>query len=139
MNPTNPLDSVYFINLGEKFKLSDNALQIDPTIPLPVQKKDSEGPGSFDMSELTEEQKNNKKIVDRISTDEIYNDISNGGKITQNFLLNIILSSIVCSIGIIKQDVSILIASSTIAPFLGSILAYSFSLSLDKSDIILLM
>lgn len=56
MNPTNPLDSVYFINLGEKFKLSDNALQIDPTIPLPVQKKDSEGPGSFDMSELTEEQ-----------------------------------------------------------------------------------
>ena len=55
--------------------------------------------------------------------------------ITQNFLLNIILSSIVCSIGIIKQDVSILIASSTIAPFLGSILAYSFSLSVGDKDL----
>lgn len=79
--------------------------------------------------------KKNKKAVDRISTEEMYNDISNGTRITQNFLLNVILASIVCSIGIIKQDTSILLAASSIAPFLGSIMAYSFSLSTGDNDL----
>lgn len=56
MNPSNPLDSVYFIQLPEDFKLSNHALQIDPTIPLPVQKKDKDAPGTFDIKELTQEQ-----------------------------------------------------------------------------------
>ena len=56
MNPANPLDSVYFIDLPESFSLSDHALKIDPAIPLPVQKKDSDAPGSFNMEELSEEQ-----------------------------------------------------------------------------------
>ncbi len=56
MNPTSPLDSVYFISLPEEFKLSSNAMHIDPTIPLPVQKKDGDAPGTFNMAELTQEQ-----------------------------------------------------------------------------------
>lgn len=56
MNPSSPLDSVYFINLPEDFKFSSSALQADPTIPLPVQKKDNDAPGSFNMEELTAEQ-----------------------------------------------------------------------------------
>ena len=56
MNPANPLDSVYYIQLPEHFTLSPHALQLDPAIPLPVQKKDGEDPGSFNMQELTQEQ-----------------------------------------------------------------------------------
>lgn len=56
MNPVSPLESVYFISLPEDFKFSEKAMHIDPTIPLPVQKKDSDAPGSFDMSALTPEQ-----------------------------------------------------------------------------------
>lgn len=56
MTPVNPLESVYFITLGENCALSENAMHIDPTIPLPVQKKASDAPGNFNMSELTEEQ-----------------------------------------------------------------------------------
>ena len=58
MKSVNPLETVYFINLSdiENFKLSDSAMHIDPTIPLPVQKKDSDAPGTFNMAELTEEQ-----------------------------------------------------------------------------------
>lgn len=56
MNPVSPLDSVYFINLPESFTLSEHAMHIDPTIPLPVQKKDGDAPGSFNMEELSEEQ-----------------------------------------------------------------------------------
>lgn len=56
MNQVSPLESVYFINLPEDFKLSSSALQIDTTIPLPVQRKEKDAPGSFDTKELTQEQ-----------------------------------------------------------------------------------
>ncbi len=56
MNPANPLDSVYFIKLPPDFKLSSHALQLNPDIPLPVQKKDGEAAGNFDIKELTQEQ-----------------------------------------------------------------------------------
>lgn len=42
MSLSNPLESVYFINLPDDFKLSDYALKIDKTVPLPVQKKSGE-------------------------------------------------------------------------------------------------
>ena len=56
MNPKNSLESVYFIDLPEDFKISSAALQIDPTIPLPVQKKDDETEENMDFSSLNEEQ-----------------------------------------------------------------------------------
>ncbi len=56
MNPANPLDSVYFIKLPADFKLSAHAMQLNPDIPLPVQKKDGEAADRFDIKELTQEQ-----------------------------------------------------------------------------------
>ena len=56
MNPKNPLDSIYFIDLPENFSLSDAAFPIDKTIQLPVQQKDSDAPGIFNPSEITMEQ-----------------------------------------------------------------------------------
>ena len=56
MNPASPLDSVYFINIPDDFTLSSSAFHLDTTIPLPVQKKVEDAPGTFNMKELTEEQ-----------------------------------------------------------------------------------
>ncbi|MCR4899572.1 MAG: tetratricopeptide repeat protein [Treponema sp.] len=56
MNPKNPLDSIYFIDLPENFNLSDAAFPIDKTIQLPVQQKDSDAPGVFNPKEITMEQ-----------------------------------------------------------------------------------
>ncbi len=56
MNPANPLDSVFFIQLPGDFKLSARAMQLDPTIPLPVQRKDGQEGDSFDIKELCAEQ-----------------------------------------------------------------------------------
>ena len=49
MNPVSPLDSVYFIDIPEGFTLSDKAFHLDTSIPLPVQKKAEDAPGTFDM------------------------------------------------------------------------------------------
>ena len=54
MNPTNPLESVYFISLPENFDLNSATFQIDKTIPLPVQKKDTEE--TLRLEDITQEQ-----------------------------------------------------------------------------------
>ena len=56
MSTDNPLETLYYITLPENFKMSKNTLKIDPSIPLPAQKKDNNSPDSFNMEELTEEQ-----------------------------------------------------------------------------------
>ena len=56
MIQNSPLDTIYYIQLPEDFKPSAKAMHIDTTIPVPVQKKESDAPGTFNMKELTEEQ-----------------------------------------------------------------------------------
>lgn len=56
MNPSNPLESVYYISVPENFVASDEAFKIDTKILLPVQKKPDEAPGDFNPSEITTEQ-----------------------------------------------------------------------------------
>ena len=56
MNPKNPLDSIFFIDLPENFTLSDSAFPIDKTIQLPVQQRDNDAPGVFNPKEITMEQ-----------------------------------------------------------------------------------
>ena len=56
MNTVNPLESIYFINLPEDFKVSEGAFKIDPTIQLPVQRKMTDAPGSFNPEQIETEQ-----------------------------------------------------------------------------------
>lgn len=56
MNPSNPLESVYFISLPENFDLTSTSFQIDKSIPLPVQKKESDTTDSFNIEDITQEQ-----------------------------------------------------------------------------------
>ena len=56
MNPSNPLESIYFINIPKLDLTSCNSFEIDPTIPLPVQKKISETEGEFNPKEIEPEQ-----------------------------------------------------------------------------------
>ena len=56
MNPKNPLETVFFINLPEDYKFSDAAMQIDASIPLPVQKKIQGDPNDYDMKDIAPEQ-----------------------------------------------------------------------------------
>lgn len=77
-----------------------------------------------------------KKLVDRISTEELYEIITDSNSLNSNFILNVILASIVCSVGIIKEDLGILIVATAIAPFLGAIIGYSFGISIGDEIVI---
>ncbi len=56
MAQSNPLDSVFFVSLPEDINLSNHAMNIDPSIPLPVQKKPDDDASSFNIADLTQEQ-----------------------------------------------------------------------------------
>jgi len=56
MNPSNPLESIYFISLPENFKASEIAFKIDPAIQIPIQKKMNDAPGYFNPEEIETEQ-----------------------------------------------------------------------------------
>ena len=56
-NQNNPLSSVFFVNLPENFSFSSDSFAIDPTIPLPIQRKDGEDENSKpNLQELSQEQ-----------------------------------------------------------------------------------
>ena len=56
MNPANPLESIYFINIPKLELTSCNSFEIDSTIPLPVQKKVGEAEEDFNPKEIEPEQ-----------------------------------------------------------------------------------
>ena len=56
MNPKNPLDSIFYISLPENYAFSHEAMQVDASIPLPVQKKDGAENEKPNLSDITTEQ-----------------------------------------------------------------------------------
>ncbi len=56
MASSNPLDSIYFVKIPEGKVFSSAAMQIDPSVELPVQKKNVDDPIEKDFAALTEEQ-----------------------------------------------------------------------------------
>lgn len=56
MNPSNPLETIYYISIPENFVPSDTAFKIDTSIKLPVQRKVDESAGNFSPDQITTEQ-----------------------------------------------------------------------------------
>ena len=57
MNPSNPLESVYFMHLPKDFSFTGSDLTIDANIPLPVQRADGDTDSTLPSAEsLTQEQ-----------------------------------------------------------------------------------
>lgn len=71
-----------------------------------------------------------KQASERISREELYHDIDDACKLNRNYIVMVILSSIVASIGLMKQNIPAIIGSMVIAPLLGPNVALSFAATL---------
>lgn len=77
---------------------------------------------------------NNKTVRGTITREELYNEIRKGAQTDFNFLLLVTLSAIVCGIGLLNNNVAVIIGAMVIAPLLGPNLALAFGAALgDKS------
>ncbi len=78
--------------------------------------------------ESEEEEKGEKKKEPlRVSRQELYHDVFDDSKLTSTYLIMIILSAIVAAIGLIKDNVAVIIGAMVIAPLLGPNVALSFA------------
>ena len=74
-----------------------------------------------------------QKIPLRISREELYSDIVDSTKLSNIFILMTTLSTVVVAIGLLKNNVAVIIGAMVIAPFLGPNVALALSTNLaDK-------
>lgn len=86
----------------------------------------------------SEEEKEQKKVVfQRLTRQELYNDINKDVTISVSYILLIIISSIIAGIGLIRDNSTIIIGSMVIAPFLGSNVSLAFSTTIGDRKTLL--
>ena len=69
-------------------------------------------------------------IAIRISREELYSDIVDSTRLSKFFVLMTILSTVVAAIGLLKDNVAVIIGAMVIAPFLGPNVALALSTNL---------
>lgn len=90
----------------------------------------------------TEEEKQNKKdkAVDKattVSREEIFSVVDKGVNLNSVFLFLVFLSSMVAAIGLLENNVAVIIGAMVIAPLLGPNLGFSLGASLGEKDLII--
>ncbi|MDF1558481.1 MAG: TIGR00341 family protein [ANME-2 cluster archaeon] len=104
---------------------------VEATLPRP------EPPKKETVEEKEEKKQNdnsNKKPV-RISREELYSDIDQTIKLTWVFIVLTLLSSMLAAIGILQDNVAVIIGAMVIAPLLGPNLAMSLATTLGDVDL----
>ncbi len=72
-----------------------------------------------------------------ITREELYMEIEKGAKLDYNFIFLVLLSALVAAIGLIKNDVAVIIGAMVIAPLLGPNLALAFGAALGDRDLMI--
>lgn len=87
--------------------------------------------------EQEEDTDKKKSIPASVTREELYKEIEQNSRLDSTFLLLVTLSTIVVGIGLLQDNVAVVIAAMVIAPLLGPNLALAFSTSLGDTDLLL--
>lgn len=80
-----------------------------------------------EVPEEPEEKTEKKKVyLLRISRAELYDDIIEFSEMNRNFIIMVVLSSVVAGIGILSESIPVLVGAMVIAPLLGPNIALAF-------------
>jgi len=114
--------------LSQRFGREDGfrvvLLPVEATLPKPEEKEKKE--------EATPEK---KRLPQRISREELYQDLAHGSRITGYYMLTVALSTIVAAVGLVRGDVAIIIGAMVIAPLLGPNVGLSLASTLGEPDL----
>lgn len=100
-------------------------LPVEASIPRPEPKRE---PMTEHVQPLPETER--KAAVKRLSREELYTDVAETTKLTTVYAVLVVLSTIVAAIGIINDNVAVIIGAMVIAPLLGPNVALSFATTL---------
>ncbi|MFC7048145.1 TIGR00341 family protein [Emcibacter nanhaiensis] len=117
-----------------------NRIIIQPVEAILPQPKDT-GPVELPSEDKDQKAKENGKAKKApkpfagVSRDELYADISRGAELSNSFMLLVVFSTIVAGIGLIENNVAVVIGAMVIAPLLGPNLALALSTALGDLDL----
>lgn len=100
---------------------------IEATLPQPeIEEKD-------DKKEPENEEE--PKKVGRISREELYADVSSGSDLSRVYLGLVVLSTLVAGVGLMRDDVAVIIGAMVIAPLLGPNVSMALSATLGDMQL----
>ena len=105
----------------EGFRLLE--LPVEATVPSVEPPPESEAPAQG-------ETKQGKAEPQRISREELYEDVAEASRLTPVYMTMVALSTVVAAVGLIRGDVAIIIGAMVIAPLLGPNVALSLACTL---------
>jgi uncharacterized hydrophobic protein (TIGR00341 family) len=112
------------LGLHPEFRLM--LFTVEATLPLP--KEEQQQTQAQQYEESGEEQKQTQP--QRISREELYYDIAQGANLSAIYLLTVILSTVVAAVGLMRNDVAVIIGAMVIAPLLGPNVALALAATL---------
>ncbi|HHB76506.1 MAG TPA: TIGR00341 family protein [Desulfobulbus sp.] len=103
-------------------------LPVEAVIPQPENEKPNN-------EEQDGEEPNDKKKQARISRQELYNDVAPGVSLSTNYIVMVILSAIIAAIGLIRNDMAIIIGAMVLAPLLLPNVAFALANTLGDTEL----
>ncbi len=103
-------------------------LPVEATVPRPAEKSGEATAASSQPSPGGPQEPNNN--TGRVSREELYSDITDTLGIDRVFLAMTVLSSVVAAVGLLRNDVAVIIGAMVIAPLLGPNVAMSLATTL---------
>lgn len=98
---------------------------VEATLPVPEEEEETE-----DEPEAGKEQEQENSGTGRISREELYADVSEGSEMSRVYVGLVVLSTIVAGVGLIRDDVAVIIGAMVIAPLLGPNVSMSLAVTL---------
>jgi uncharacterized hydrophobic protein (TIGR00341 family) len=84
-----------------------------------------------------EDEQKKKADRERASREELYNTVAAGVRVDSNFILLVVLSTVVASIGLESDNVAVVIGAMLIAPLLGPNVAFAFAAAIGDHSLML--
>ena len=101
-------------------------LAVEASVPGPAaNQKPQEAISRFSMASIT------------VSREAIFNEVNRGARLDINFLVLTVLSAVVAAIGLLTDNVAVVIGAMVIAPLLGPNLAFAFAIAVGDRTLML--
>ncbi len=116
-------------------------IPLDTALPKPIETE----PAESQTETLSEEQqaeektkeKERKKAALMSTREEILAQVEKDAQLNDNFILLVILSSIVAALGLLENNIAVIVGAMVIAPLLGPNIAFSLGASLGETKLVI--
>lgn len=113
-----------------------NIVMVPTDVVLPLEEEEEQEVGGTEKKKAgVADEAKQKAEQERASREELYNSVAGGVRMDANFILLVVLSTVVASVGLERDSVAVVIGAMVIAPLLGPNVAFSFAAAIGDNQL----